>query len=396
MNSEKVIKRDNEYVAHTYGRSQLVLEMGQGLLAADPEGKVYLDFTSGIGVNSLGFCDPDWVEAVTKQLVKLQHTSNLYYTAPCGKLAKKLCKLTGMDKVFFANSGAEANEGAIKAARKYSVDKYGEGRYTVITLQNSFHGRTIATLTATGQDVFHTNFGPFNEGFRYVPANDLEALKAAMDDTVCAVMFECVQGEGGVMALEPNFVHNMVNLCRSKDILLVADEVQTGVGRTGTFLACEHYGFTPDIASLAKGLGGGLPIGAVLMKEEVAKGMTPGTHGSTFGGNPVVCAGALAVVEKMDYSFMHNIADRSAQLRKGLAKLPHVEEVTGLGLMVGIQLEEGISAAEVRNACQEAGLLVLTAKTRLRLLPPLVLTAEDVEKALEILGEVLTRWNVEK
>ena len=397
MNGEKVIKRDDKYVAHTYGRSPLVLEKGRGMIALDTQGKEYLDFTSGIGVTSLGYCHPDWVAAVEKQLETLPHTSNLYYTAPCGKLAKRLCKITGMDKVFFGNSGAEANEGAIKAARKYSVDKYGPGRSTIITLENSFHGRTLATLTATGQEVFHQDFGPFNQGFRYVPAGDFAALKEAMDETVCAVMFECVQGEGGVMALDPAFVHNMVNYCRQQDVLLIADEVQTGAGRTGTFLACEHYGFTPDIATLAKGLGGGLPIGAVLMTESVAQHMGPGSHGSTFGGNPVVCAGALAVLDKLeDHEFMLNVADRAAQLRAGLAQLPHVTQVSGLGLMVGIQLEEGISATEVRAACQEQGLLVLTAKTRLRMLPPLILTRLDVERALEILGNVLTNWKKEE
>lgn len=397
MNGEKVIKRDDKYVAHTYGRSPLVLEKGHGMIALDTQGKEYLDFTSGIGVTSLGYCHPDWVAAVEKQLETLPHTSNLYYTAPCGKLAKRLCKITGMDKVFFGNSGAEANEGAIKAARKYSVDKYGPGRSTIITLENSFHGRTLATLTATGQEVFHQDFGPFNQGFRYVPAGDFAALKEAMDETVCAVMFECVQGEGGVMALDPTFVHNMVNYCRQQDVLLIADEVQTGAGRTGTFLACEHYGFTPDIATLAKGLGGGLPIGAVLMTESVAQHMGPGSHGSTFGGNPVVCAGALAVLDKLeDHEFMLNVADRAAQLRAGLAQLPHVTQVSGLGLMVGIQLEDGISATEVRAACQEQGLLVLTAKTRLRMLPPLILTRLDVERALEILGNVLTNWKKEE
>ena len=397
MNGEKVIKRDDKYVAHTYGRSPLVLEKGRGMTALDTQGKEYLDFTSGIGVTSLGYCHPDWVAAVEKQLETLPHTSNLYYTAPCGKLAKRLCKITGMDKVFFGNSGAEANEGAIKAARKYSVDKYGPGRSTIITLENSFHGRTLATLTATGQEVFHQDFGPFNQGFRYVPAGNFAALKEAMDETVCAVMFECVQGEGGVMALDPAFVHNMVNYCRQQDVLLIADEVQTGAGRTGTFLACEHYGFTPDIATLAKGLGGGLPIGAVLMTESVAQHMGPGSHGSTFGGNPVVCAGALAVLDKLeDHEFMLNVADRAAQLRAGLAQLPHVTQVSGLGLMVGIQLEDGISATEVRAACQEQGLLVLTAKTRLRMLPPLILTRLDVERALEILGNVLTNWKKEE
>mgnify|MGYP000917973948 CR=1 FL=1 len=279
MDSEKVIKRDGEYVLHTYNRNPIVLEKGHGLRAAGPEGQQYLDFTSGIGVNSLGYCDLDWAEAVSEQAHKLQHTSNLYYTAPCGKLAKKLCKRTGMSKVFFGNSGAEANEGAIKAARKYSVDHYRKDRTTVITLVNSFHGRTIATLTATGQEVFHNYFGPFNEGFLYAPAGDIEALDELVDRTTCAVMLELIQGEGGVMALDPDYVQAVRKLCDEKDLVLIVDEVQTGVGRTGTFLCCEHYNLKPDIVTLAKGLGGGLPIGAVLLNEKVAGGMGPGNGG---------------------------------------------------------------------------------------------------------------------
>ena len=391
MDSEKVIKRDNEYVLHTYNRNPVVLEKGHGLYAEGPEGQKYLDFTSGIGVNSLGYCDLAWAEAVSDQAHKLQHTSNLYYTAPCGKLAKKLCKRTGMSKVFFGNSGAEANEGAIKAARKYSVDHYGKDRTTVITLVNSFHGRTIATLTATGQEVFHNYFGPFNEGFLYAPAGDIEALQELVDRNTCAVMLELIQGEGGVMALDPDYVQAVRKLCDEKDLVLIVDEVQTGVGRTGTFLCCEHYNLKPDVVTLAKGLGGGLPIGAVLMNKKVADHMKPGSHGSTFGGNPVCCAGALAVLDEMDDDFLANVNERAAQLRAGLAKLPHVREVSGLGLMVGIAFDDGIKAADVRAACEKAGLLVLTAKTRLRLLPPLILTADDVDDALAILRSVLEK-----
>ena len=350
MDSEKVIKRDNEYVLHTYARNPIAIEKGHGLYAEGPEGQKYLDFTSGIGVNSLGYCDMTWAEAVSEQAHKLQHTSNLYYTAPCGKLAKKLCKRTGMSKVFFGNSGAEANEGAIKAARKYSFDKYGADRYNVITLVNSFHGRTIATLTATGQGVFHNYFGPFNEGFQYVKAGDISALTEMVD----------------------------------------------GVGRTGTFLCCEHYNLQPDVVTLAKGLGGGLPIGAVLMNEKVAAGMGPSSHGSTFGGNPVVCAGANVVVDRMDASFLANVNERAVQLRTGLEKLPRVKSLSGIGLMVGIEFLEGIKAADVLAACREKGLLVLTAKTRLRLLPPLTLTAHDVEMALDILGSVLAEMDPSK
>ena len=388
MNTEKVIKRDQKYIMHTYARSPLVLEHGEGMYAYDADGKAYLDFTSGIGVNALGSCHPAWVQAVTMQATRLQHSSNLYYTAPCGKLAKRLCARTGLDQVFFGNSGAEANEGAIKCARKYSVDTYGESRNKVITLVNSFHGRTLATLTATGQDVFHHDFGPFPGNFDYVPAGDFAALEKAADKNTCAVMMELVQGEGGVVALDADYVARVAAFCREKDILVIVDEVQTGVGRTGTFLCCEHYNLKPDVVTLAKGLGGGLPIGAVLMNEKVAAGMGPGTHGSTFGGNPVVCAGANVVVDRMDQSFLANVNERAVQLRAGIAKLPHVKSISGIGLMVGIEFYD-LKAADVLAACREAGLLVLTAKTRLRLLPPLTLSEHDVDMALEILGDVL-------
>ena len=389
MDSEKVIARDNNYVLHTYNRNPIVLEKGHGVHAYGPEGQNYLDFTSGIGVNSLGYCDLEWAEAVSRQAHKLQHTSNLYYTAPCSKLAKALCRRTGMNKVFFGNSGAEANEGAIKAARKYSHDRYGDGRSTVITLVNSFHGRTLATLTATGQARFHQYFGPFNEGFAYAPAGDIDTLTKLVDEHTCAIMLELVQGEGGVVALDPLFVQEVRSLCDEKDLCLIVDEVQTGVGRTGTFLACEQYNLRPDIVTLAKGLGGGLPIGAVLVNDKIAAGMGPGTHGSTFGGNPVVCAGANVVLNRLDERFLAAVREHGAQLRAGLEKLPHVTEVSGLGLMLGVQFEDGIQASDVLAACRERGLLVLTAKTRLRLLPPLVVTAHDIERALVILDEVL-------
>ena len=389
MDSEKVIARDNNYVLHTYNRNPIVLEKGHGVHAYGPEGQNYLDFTSGIGVNSLGYCDLEWAEAVSRQAHKLQHTSNLYYTAPCSKLAKALCRRTGMSKVFFGNSGAEANEGAIKAARKYSHDRYGDGRSTVITLVNSFHGRTLATLTATGQAGFHQYFGPFNEGFAYAPAGDIDTLTKLVDEHTCAIMLELVQGEGGVVALDPLFVQEVRSLCDEKDLCLIVDEVQTGVGRTGTFLACEQYNLLPDIVTLAKGLGGGLPIGAVLVSDKIAAGMGPGTHGSTFGGNPVVCAGANVVMGRLDERFLAAVREHGAQLRAGLEKLPHVTEVSGLGLMLGVQFEDGIQASDVLAACRERGLLVLTAKTRLRLLPPLVVTAHDIERALVILDEVL-------
>ena len=389
MNTQAIIARDDANVLHTYGRSPIALVEGRGMYAFDAEGREYLDFTSGIGVNALGFCHPAWVQAVSDQAGRLQHTSNLYYTEPCGALAEELCRRTGLDAVFFGNSGAEANEGAIKAARKYSVDTYGPGRSKVLTLVNSFHGRTLATLTATGQEVFHRDFGPFPEQFGYVPAGDFGALEAAAGPDTCALMLELVQGEGGVVALEKAYVEQVAAFCRQRDILLLVDEVQTGVGRTGTFLACEQYGLQPDIVTLAKGLGGGLPIGAVLMTRKVADHMGPGSHGSTFGGNPVACAGALAVLGELTDDRLAKDNALAAALRAGLQTLPHVQAVTGLGLMVGVAFADGVSAAAVRTACERQGLLVLTAKTRLRLLPPLILTQEDVDKALAILRSVL-------
>ena len=389
MNTQAIIARDDANVLHTYGRSPIALVEGRGMYARDAEGREYLDFTSGIGVNALGFCHPAWVQAVSAQAGRLQHTSNLYYTEPCGALAEELCRRTGLDAVFFGNSGAEANEGAIKAARKYSVDTYGPDRNKVLTLVNSFHGRTLATLTATGQEVFHRDFGPFPEQFGYVPAGDFGALEAAAGPDTCALMLELVQGEGGVVALDRDYVQAVAAFCRQRDILLLVDEVQTGVGRTGTFLACEQYGLQPDIVTLAKGLGGGLPIGAVLMTRKVADHMGPGSHGSTFGGNPVACAGALAVLGELTDDRLAKDNALAAALRAGLQTLPHVQAVTGLGLMVGVAFADGVSAAAVRTACERQGLLVLTAKTRLRLLPPLILTQEDVDKALAILRSVL-------
>ena len=391
MNTQSIKARDDAHVLHTYGRSPVALVSGKGMVATDAEGKQYLDFTSGIGVNCLGYCHPAWVAAVTAQAGTLQHTSNLYYTEPCGALAEELCRRTGLDAVFFGNSGAEANEGAIKGARKYSVDTYDSDRNKVLTLVNSFHGRTLATLTATGQDVFHHDFGPFPERFGYIPAGDFAALQAAADAETCAVLLELVQGEGGVVALDKDYVARVAAFCKERDILLLVDEVQTGVGRTGTFLACEQYDLHPDIVTLAKGLGGGLPIGAVVMTKKVADHMGPGSHGSTFGGNPVVCAGALAVMEQLTPELLAHARKMAETLRTGLQTLPHVTAVSGLGLMVGIAFEDGISAAAVRTACELQGLLVLTAKTRLRLLPPLILTQEDVDKALAILRTVLEK-----
>lgn len=384
MNTKEL---DNQYVAHAYGRFDVALTKGQGSTLYDENGKKYIDFGSGIGVTAFGINDPVWTKAVEEQLHRVQHTSNLYYTAPCAKLAQLLCEKSGMKKVFFGNSGAEANEGAIKFARKYSFDKYGAGRSTIITLVNSFHGRTITTLAATGQDSFHTVFDPFTPGFKYCPANDVEALQAAATDDVCAVLFECVQGEGGVNNLSPTFVSAIAKLAKEKDILIAVDEVQTGNGRTGTYFAYQQYGITPDIVTTAKGLGGGLPIGAVLFGEKLQNTMTPGSHGSTFGGNPVVAAGACSVVERIDDDFLSEVQRKSEKIRTALAKVKGVKSISGMGLMLGIETDK--PAGEVAKACLANGLLILTAKTKLRLLPALNISDAELDEGLEILKGVL-------
>ena len=384
MNTKEL---DNQYVAHAYGRFDVALTKGQGSTLYDENGKKYIDFGSGIGVTAFGINDPVWTKAVEEQLHRVQHTSNLYYTAPCAKLAQLLCEKSGMKKVFFGNSGAEANEGAIKFARKYSFDKYGAGRSTIISLVNSFHGRTITTLAATGQDSFHTVFDPFTPGFKYCPANDVEALQAAATDDVCAVLFECVQGEGGVNNLSPTFVSAIAKLAKEKDILIAVDEVQTGNGRTGTYFAYQQYGITPDIVTTAKGLGGGLPIGAVLFGEKLQDTMTPGSHGSTFGGNPVVAAGACSIVERIDDDFLSEVQRKSEKIRTALAKVKGVKSISGMGLMLGIETDK--PAGEVAKACLANGLLILTAKTKLRLLPALNISDAELDEGLEILKGVL-------
>ncbi len=384
MNTKEL---DNQYVAHAYGRFDVALTKGQGSTLYDENGKKYIDFGSGIGVTAFGINDPVWTKAVEEQLHRVQHTSNLYYTAPCAKLAQLLCEKSGMKKVFFGNSGAEANEGAIKFARKYSFDKYGAGRSTIITLVNSFHGRTITTLAATGQDSFHTVFDPFTPGFKYCPANDIEALQAAATDDVCAVLFECVQGEGGVNNLSPTFVSAIAKLAKEKDILIAVDEVQTGNGRTGTYFAYQQYGITPDIVTTAKGLGGGLPIGAVLFGEKLQDTMTPGSHGSTFGGNPVVAAGACSIVERIDDDFLSEVQRKSEKIRTALAKVKGVQSISGMGLMLGIETDK--PAGEVAKACLANGLLILTAKTKLRLLPALNISDAELDEGLKILKGVL-------
>lgn len=383
------IEQFNKYVMPSYGRYDLVLDKGEGRQAVDENGKEYIDFGSGIGTNSLGYCNEDWVKAVCDQAHKIQHTSNYYYTKVQADFAKALCETAGYTDMFFGNSGAEANECAIKIARKYSFDKYGKGRHNIITLVNSFHGRTLCTLSATGQDVFHNYFFPFVEGFINVEANNIEDLRAKLDDTVCAVMFEYVQGEGGVMALQQDFVDEIFRLCAEKDVLTIADEVQTGVGRTGKFLAGDNFGKKADLTTLAKGLAGGIPIGVCLSGEKCAKVLTPGTHGSTFGGNPISCAGGLAVLNTVNKpGFLDEVAKKGDYFRKKLLTSPEVASVSGIGMMIGIELKNK-KAGDVVKAALDQGLLLLTAKAKVRLLPPLTITYEEIDKGLDILLSIL-------
>ena len=391
MNSAELKAVDQQYVANTYARFDLALKSGKGATCRDYEGNSYIDFTSGIGVNSLGFCNEKWSAAVAEQASTLNHISNLYYTEPGAVLAESLCKVTGYKKVFFGNSGAEANEGAIKAARKYSYDKYGEGRSTILTLVNSFHGRTVTTLSATGQEHFHQFFFPFTGDFSYALANDIADVKEKLNASVCAVMIEFIQGEGGVVPLNEGFVKELAALCAEKDVLLIADEVQTGVGRTGKFLASEWYGVHPDITTLAKGLGGGLPIGAVLLGEKTEFVLGYGDHGSTFGANPISCAGANIVMETVSKpDLLDKVASRFEQVQKALSGCAEVSGVTGKGMMIGISLKNKRSG-DVAKACIEKGLLVLTAKEKVRLLPPLTISDEEFEKGLSILLAVLNQ-----
>ena len=390
-------KLDTDYIANTYARFDLDIQSGDGVTAKDSAGKEYIDFSSGIGVNSLGFINDKWVAAVTEQLSALNHISNLYYTTPMVKLAKALCEKTGMKKVFFANSGAEANEGAIKTARKYSSDKYSAERCEIITLENSFHGRTIATLAATGQDVFHKNFGPFPGGFVFAAANDIANLNSCINDKTCAIMIECVQGEGGVVPLSDEFVAEVQKLCSEHDLLLLVDEVQTGVGRTGRFLCSEYFGLKPDVVTLAKGLGGGLPVGAVLFGEKCQYTLAAGDHGSTFGGNPIVCAGALAVIDSIDGKFLDNVSAKGEYFAQKLMEINGVSGVSGKGMMIGITIPENVKSADVAKHCIKKGLVVLTAKAKVRFLPPLTISYDEIDKGLalfaEALAEVITEAN---
>ena len=378
-------QKDKKYVLGTYGRYDLLIVRGAGAECEDETGKKYIDLGSGIGVNALGYCDGGWIKAVEEQLETLQHTSNLYYTAPCALLAEALCERTGYKKVFFCNSGAEANEAAIKTARKYSFDKYGAGRDKIITLNKSFHGRTMATLTATAQEAMHNYFFPFNEGFVYCD-KDIEEIKKHKG--VCAVMLEFIQGEGGVIPMDKNFAAQVYEYCAANDILFIADEVQTGVGRTGRFLCSEHYGIKPDITTLAKGLGGGLPIGAMLAGEKCESVMGAGTHGSTFGGNPVVCAGGRYVLSRIDDKLLSEVKEKGEYIKSRLSGVKGVKSVSGLGLMLGIELARK-KAADVVKECIFRGVIPLTAKDKVRLLPPLVITMEQLEKAVDVLARVI-------
>lgn len=377
---------DNTYVASTYGRFQVELDHGKGAKLFDTNGKEYIDMCTGIAVNVFGVCDNEWNSAVKAQLDKLAHTSNLYYTEPCAKLAELLCSKTGMKKVFFSNSGAEANECAIKTARRYSFNKYGEGRSTIVTLKQSFHGRTVTTLAATGQDSFHTEFGPFTEGFVYAEANNtIDAIGLIEENNACAIMMELVQGEGGVMKLDENFVTNIADYCNKNDVLLIIDEVQTGNGRTGSLYAFQQFGITPDIVTTAKGLGGGLPIGATMLGAKTENVLTPGSHGSTFGGNPVCCAGAYNIISRIDDKLLADVKAKSEYIFSELSGAKGIKTVSGMGLMVGLETEK--DAKEIVALCREKGVLVLTAKTKVRLLPPLNITAEELETAVNVIKE---------
>lgn len=388
MDNKKIKELDNENIMHTYGRYDVCLTKGKGVYAYDDNGKKYIDVSSGIGVNCLGYCDDGWVKAVSEQAGTIQHISNYYYNKVAGVLAEKLTKATGLSKVFFGNSGAEANECAIKVARKYSFDKYGRGRDHIITLVNSFHGRTIATLSATGQDVFHNYFFPFVDGFDNAIANDIESLKDTITDKTCAVMLETVQGEGGVNILDSEYLQQVRKICDEKDILLIVDEVQTGVCRTGKLYGYMHSGIKPDIVTSAKGLGGGLPIGICMVNDKLKDVMGPSTHGTTFGSNPVVCAGANYIIDTVNTpEFIEEINKKGAYFKEKLEKIKGVKSVRQQGLMIGIEVEG--NAGDIAKKCTENGLLVITAKTLLRMLPPLNIKYEEIDEALAILKKVM-------
>ena len=378
---------DLKYIAHTYGRFPLVIKEGKGSLAFDESGKRYIDLATGIAVNAFGYSDDEWVNAVNKQLTTLQHTSNLYYTEPCAELAKTLCERTGMSKVFFSNSGAEANECAIKAARKYAAQNKGAEYSTIVTLKNSFHGRTLTTLAATGQDTFHNDFLPLTPGFVYAEANNISDLEEKVkNNKTAAIMFELVQGEGGVMPLEKAFVDKIIELSNEYNLVTIVDEVQTGNGRTGSLYAFEQYGIRPDVVSTAKGLGGGLPIGATMLSERLSDIFVPGDHGSTFGGNPVCCAGALSILNRIDDTLLAEVREKSEYIIKELTSSEGVISVDGMGLMLGVNTER--SADDIVKECMEKGVLVIKAKQKVRLLPALNIPWDLLREAVDILKKV--------
>ena len=383
-----IFEKDKEYIAGTYARFPVELSEGNGSLIYGEDEKEYIDLASGIAVNTFGMADDEWVEAVTVQASMLGHTSNLYYTKPCADLAQMLCERTGMKKVFFGNSGAEANACAIKVARLWALKNKGEGNSTIITLKNSFHGRTITTLAATGQDNFHTDFGPFTPGFVYAEANNLESVKELAESNNCAaIMMETVQGEGGVLPLTEEFVHGVYEIAKEKNMLVIIDEVQTGNGRTGKLYSYMHYGITPDIVSTAKGLAGGLPLGCTMLGEKVQDVLTPGSHGSTFGGNPICCAGAISILSRLDDVMLAGVKRRSEYIISRLSECKKVKGVSGKGLMLGIECEK--PAKEVIASAMEKGVLVISAKTKVRLLPPLNIPFELLELAMDKLIEAI-------
>ena len=392
MTYKELKDEETKYVMNTYGRFPIALDHGEGATVWDVEGKKYIDLTSGIGVNSMGYNNPLIIDAITAQAHKIMHASNLFTTAPMVQVAKKLVEKTHLNgKVFFANSGAEANEGAIKLARKYSFDKYGEGRCKIITLVNSFHGRTVTTLKATGQDRFHNYFFPFTEGFDYAEANNFDDVRRKADDMTCAVMMELIQGEGGVLPLDREFVKQVEALCREKDLLLIIDEVQTGIGRTGSLFCFQQYGIRPDIVTMAKGLGGGVPIGAVLAADTCCNVLTPGTHATTFGGTPMVCAAANVVLDNVgDGQFLEKVKAKGEYLKNGILSIgsPSIKGVRGMGLMLGIIVEDGKHSAFVSKLIENGVLACTAGKNAVRLLPPLVITKEEMDEALAIMAKV--------
>ena len=388
MTFEQVKSQDQAYILHTYGRVDAALVKGRNARAWDVDGKEYIDFTAGIGVNALGYSDPEWTAAVAEQAGKIQHMCNYYYCPENTALAQELSQASGMAKAFFCNSGAEANECAVKIARKYGEKR---GAYRIVTLENSFHGRTLTTLAATGQESFHREFLPLTEGFLYAQAGDLAGIQALLDGSVCAVMLEMVQGEGGVIPMDEGFVKGLAQLCREKDVLLLIDEVQTGIGRTGRFFAYQGYGVQPDVVTCAKGIAGGLPMGACLVSERLGDILQPGQNGSTFGGNPIASAAARVVVRRVsEPDFLQSVAEKGAYFREKLEAMPQVEYVRGRGLMLGVKLKEK-DAHDVLVQCAKAGLLILTAKELVRFLPPLTITQEDIDQGLAIFQQVLAQ-----